>query len=162
MHRSGTSVLARLLNLLGVELGREDQLTTEPIADNPKGYWEHHQLSAISDEILHHYRGRWDEPPLFPPDWETDPALSDLKQRGRQLIAEQFAAAALWGWKDPRTCLTLPFWQQLLPHLWYVICLRNPAAVARSLARRDSFSADKSFSLWLTYVESALTHTQNS
>src|SRR5258706_8380174 len=63
MHRSGTSLLARILNLLGVDLGPAEVLTTEPIAHNPKGYWEHHEITAISDAILKRYGGSWDEPP---------------------------------------------------------------------------------------------------
>lgn len=52
MHRSGTSALTRVLNLIGVDLGSEEILTTEPVADNPKGYWEHGEITAISDAIL--------------------------------------------------------------------------------------------------------------
>src|SRR5215813_6308785 len=160
MHRSGTSLLTRLLNLLGVELGQNELLTTEPIAGNPRGYWEHHELTAISDAILHRYGGSWDEPPPLPKGWQLDPAIDDLRLGARTLIKEQLADSALWGWKDPRTCLTLPFWQELLPELHYIICLRNPVDVAASLARRDNFSKDKSFYLWLTYVSHALFHSQ--
>ena len=160
MHRSGTSALTRVLNLIGVELGADEALTTEPVADNPKGYWEHHELTAISDAILKRHCGSWDEPPLLPPGWETAAAIDDLRQRAQQLIQNQFAAVQLWGWKDPRTCLTLPFWQQLLPDMRYVICLRNPLDVARSLEHRDQLPAAKSSNLWLTYVSSALRHTE--
>jgi len=160
MHRSGTSALTRVLNLIGVELGADEALTTEPVADNPKGYWEHHELTAISDAILKRHGGSWDEPPQLPPGWETAAAIDDLRQRAQQLIQNQFAAVQLWGWKDPRTCLTLPFWQQLLPDMRYVICLRNPVDVARSLEDRDSLSAEKSSFLWFTYVSSALHHTE--
>ena len=79
MHRSGTSLLTRLLNLLGVELGPNQFLTTEPLNDNPKGYWEHKELTLISDEILHRFGGRWDQPPTFSPEWQNDPALDRLK-----------------------------------------------------------------------------------
>ena len=160
MHRSGTSALTRVLNLIGVELGADEALTTEPVADNPKGYWEHHELTAISDAILKRPGGSWDEPPLLPPGWEAAAAIDDLRQLAHQSIQNQFAAVQLWGWKDPRTCLTLPFWQQLLPDMRYVICLRNPVDVARSLAHRDHLSAAKSSNLWLTYVSSALHHTE--
>ena len=159
MHRSGTSLLTRLLNLLGVELGSPEDFTTEPFADNPKGYWEHYPIAAISDAILKRYGGSWDEPPLLPPAWETGAAIDDLRHRAQQLIQE-FAEVQLWGWKDPRTCLTLPFWQQLLPNLRYVICLRNPVDVARSIEQRDSLSAEKSSNLWFTYVSSALNYTE--
>jgi hypothetical protein len=160
MHRSGTSALTRVLNLIGVELGADEALTTEPVADNPKGYWEHHELTAISDAILKRHGGSWDEPPLLPPGWETAAAIDDLRQRAQQLIQNQFAAVQLWGWKDPRTCLTLPFWQQLLPDMRYVICLRDPLDVARSLEHRDGLSVEKSSNLWFTYVSSALNQTE--
>ena len=160
MHRSGTSVLAKILNLIGVDLGPAEALTTEPIADNPKGYWEHHELTAISDAILKRHGGSWDQPPLLPPGWETAAALDDLRHHAQQLIQAQFADVQLWGWKDPRTCLTLPFWQQLLPDMRYIICLRNPVDVARSLEHRDNLSAEKSSFLWLTYVSAALHHSE--
>jgi hypothetical protein len=162
MHRSGTSALTRVLNLIGVELGADEALTTEPVADNPKGYWEHHELTAISDAILKRHGGSWDEPPLLPPGWETAAAIDDLRQRAQQLIQNQFAGVQLWGWKDPRTCLTLPFWQQLVPNLKYVVCLRNPVDVGRSLEYRDNLSAEKSSNLWLTYVSSALHYTEEN
>jgi hypothetical protein len=160
MHRSGTSVLTRVLNLIGVDLGSDEVLTTEPVAANPKGYWEHSEIVSISDAILRRHGGSWDKPPLLPPGWETAAAIDDLRSRAQQLIADQFAKVQLWGWKDPRTCLTLPFWQQLLPDMRYIICLRNPLDVTRSLEQRDRFSAEQSSNLWFTYVSSALNHSE--
>src|SRR5262245_51351041 len=124
MHRSGTSLLARLLNLLGVELGENHLLNNEPVSANPKGHWEHRELSAINDALLDHYGGTWDKPPQFPSGWQNDPALYDLRLRAHTLVNDQFRDYTLWGWKDPRTCLTLPFWQELLSELHYLICLR--------------------------------------
>ena len=161
MHRSGTSLLTKILNLTGVDLGQQTLLTTEPFADNPKGYWEHSALTGISDAIIKRYGGTWDQPPVLPQGWETDIRLDDLRHRARRLIDEEFSQAPIWGWKDPRTCLTLPFWQQLLPGMRYIICLRNPVDVAASLRRRDSFSDEKSFRLWFTYVTAALNQTQD-
>lgn len=160
MHRSGTSLLTRILNLLGVNLGPAEGLTTEPVADNPKGYWEHSELTLVSDAILKRYGGSWDKPPSLSPGWEDDPALDDLRKRAKQIVQKQFAGVPLWGWKDPRTCLTLPFWQQLLPSMRYVICLRDPAAVVGSLRRRDQLSTEETFRLWLCYVAAALQYTE--
>lgn len=159
MHRSGTSLIARMLNLLGVSLGPEAHLAGSA-EDNPKGFWENKLLVSINEEILSRWGGSWDEPPSFPEGWESSPKLSDLRQRVRAIIREDFAAAELWGWKDPRTCLTLPFWQKLLPPMQYVICLRNPVDVACSLKRRNNFSFEKGVELWLAYVAAALQHTR--
>jgi GT2 family glycosyltransferase len=131
----------------------------KPAEDNPKGFWEHDLLTALNDEILAKLGGSWHEPPIFPSGWERSPQLADLRQRARAILQEDFGTAELWGWKDPRTCLTLPFWQKLLPAMRYVICLRNPVDVARSLERRNSFPFEKGIKLWLTHVISALQHT---
>jgi hypothetical protein len=147
-----------MLNLLDVYLGPE-QLLLPPNFANHKGYWEHREIVSINDEILRRLGGSWDEPPTFPPGWENAPTIDDLKERGRRLIQDTFANVDTWGWKDPRTCLTLPFWQQLLPDMRYVVCLRNPLDVAGSLEYRNRFSAEKSSRLWLTYVNSALEHS---
>jgi hypothetical protein len=159
MHRSGTSLLTRILNLIGLYLG-SDQVSVQPAEDNIKGHWEHTEIVSLNDAILQRYGGSWDEPPLLPPYWETASLLDDLKQRAQVLIEDQFAGVHLWGWKDPRSCLTLPFWQQLLPEMRYVICLRNPVDVALSLRHRNSFSSEKSSSLWFRYVNSAFERTE--
>lgn len=158
MHRSGTSLLTRILNLIGLNLGPE-YLLLHPRLGNLKGYWEHEEITYLNDAILAKHGGSWYEPPIFPPGWESDPSLDELKQRGRTLLHEAFANAKMWGWKDPRSCITLPFWQQLLPEMRYVICLRNPVDVAQSLEDLHDLPAEKSSTLWLTYVTSALQHS---
>src|SRR5688572_17455910 len=137
MHRSGTSVVARLLNLLGVDLGPADRLMPPHPEDNPRGYWEHLPILAINNELLARFGATWHEPPSLAAGWERDPALADLRDRARAVIDEDFRGKALWGWKDPRTCLTLPFWQAVLGPMTYVLCFCNPSDVQRSLARRD-------------------------
>jgi hypothetical protein len=158
MHRSGTSVVSRILNLLGVYLGAPHDLL-DVNANNPKGYWEHSPIVVLNDELLTRFGGRWDEPPAFPPSWLHDPRLADLRERARAVLADTFSAAPVWGWKDPRTCLTLPFWQDAIGSIRYVICIRNPDAVFASLSRRDRMSSDKAERLWLTHVQSSLAHT---
>jgi hypothetical protein len=158
MHRSGTSVIARAVNLLGVDLGAEEHMH-RPRADNPNGFWENGNLVALNDELLSRHGGTWDEPPVLPPDWQFAPELEDCRRRARELIRNEFGSSPHWGWKDPRTCLTLPFWTQFLDRVSYIICLRNPVDVARSLQARDGFSPDKSLNLWLLYIGAALVHT---
>src|SRR5262245_17288516 len=156
MHRSGTSLIARVLNLLGVYLGPQEHLMN-PDRFNPNGYWEHQEIVALDDEILARMGGSWRDPPTFTPGWQDSPGLADLRQRARKLIHDEFGAASCWGWKDPRTCLTLPFWKRLLPPLHYVLCLRNPADVARSLAH--TMPVEQAMDLWHIYTASAFEHS---
>ena len=158
MHRSGTSLVARVLNLLGVYLGPEAHLVS-PAADNPKGFWEHRPIMTLNQNILVRLKGNCYDPPAFAHQWENSSALDDLRVQALDVVRRDFATADLWGWKDPRTCLTLPFWQQVLPPMKYVFCLRNPVEVARSLERRDGLSFEKGIYLWLRYMKHALQHT---
>ncbi len=158
MHRSGTSVAARMLNVLGVSLGPAEQLV-RAAADNPKGFWEHQPIVELNDAILARLGGNCVRLPDFPDGWETSPEMEDLRARARDILREGFGDTALWAWKDPRTCLTLPFWQALLPPLRYVICLRNPADVARSLERRSGMPRERGVYLWLEYLRRALART---
>jgi hypothetical protein len=158
MHRSGTSLVSRILNLLGVHLG-PDPAVTAVGSDNVKGFWEHLFIARINDEILSRFGGRWEHPPTLPADWANDPRLSDLEERARAMVAADFGEAPLWGWKDPRTSVTLAFWQKLIGPMRYVICVRNPAAVVASLARRNHFAVDQADWLWLAYNQSLLAQT---
>jgi len=155
MHRSGTSMVARLLNLCGLYLGPQEKMMP-PKPDNPKGFWENIDFAALNESILLHLGGRWNSPPPVIRDgWELDPMLIPLSNTARDM-AREFTDHESWGWKDPRTSLTLPFWNHLLPNLKLVICLRNPLAVAHSLQKRNQFSEFHGIGLWQTYNQSLL------
>jgi GT2 family glycosyltransferase/glycosyltransferase involved in cell wall biosynthesis len=131
----------------------------KPLLENPKGFWEHMALTGLNEEILAKLGGSWHEPPTFPAGWESSPEFADLRRRARALIEDDFNTAESWGWKDPRTCLTLPFWRRLLPPLRSIICLRSPIEVARSLQQRNDFSTEKAARLWLQHMKAALENT---
>ena len=57
--------------------------------------------------------GAWDLPPKADENL-SDERLDPLRMKARLLI-EGFHSAQIWGWKDPRNSLTLPFWEDLLP-----------------------------------------------
>jgi hypothetical protein len=155
MHRSGTSMVARLLNLCGLYLGRdEDLLPAAP--DNPEGFWENRHFLRLNDALLGRAGGAWDCPPPPPAGgWETGVAFGRLRRRARKLV-DRFRGREPWGWKDPRNCLTLPVWRAAAPGLKTLLCVRHPLAVAESLWARDGMSFAASFELWLAYNRAAL------
>jgi hypothetical protein len=143
----------------------------EPNIHNQKGFWENQNIQAINDEILlrlgydySHAGADWTEPPKFPDNWEMDPLLSDLKERALSLINQDFAEHDVWGWKDPRTCLTLPFWKNILPQIDYVILIRNPIDVARSIEQFIDIgcSFERGLYMWELFLNEALKHTDDS
>jgi GT2 family glycosyltransferase/glycosyltransferase involved in cell wall biosynthesis len=118
-------------------------------ADNPDGFWEHLGFVAVNDELLNALGGAWDLPPNIDEDF-SDPRLDPLRMKARMLI-ERFDSANLWGWKDPRNSLTLPFWQDLLPGLKTLIIVRNPLEVAHSMRGRNGTSYSFGLRLWEIY-----------
>lgn len=157
MHRSGTSLIARLVNILGVAFGPEAALA-QAAPDNPRGFWEHPSFRSVNEAVLARHGLDWDSVDELPDGWQDDAAHDDLRDRAREAIGT-FAGAELWGWKDPRTCLTLPFWKPLLPPLRYVLCIRSVIDVARSLERRNGIPIEKGARLWLHYTTAALEQT---
>lgn len=158
MARSGTFLTSMILTRLGVYFGPKEYLP-EPYRYNQKGSWEHRFIKKINQKIFSQFGGNWQSPPVFAPGWENASELKNLREEARIVIQQDFGNAEIWGYKCILTCLTLPFWQQLLPTMQYVICLRHPMDVALSLERRDGFSLEKGFYLWLLYTYFALKHT---
>lgn len=161
-HRSGTSMVTRMLNLLGVDLGDEIALLPPEERDNARGYWEPQWMIELNDEILTTLGGGAFAPFRLEPGWERSPQLEPLRERARALLEAHFATAQVWGWKDPRTSLTLPFWRELLDApLSCVVCVRSPAdAVASALKRGVTDIHRWTYAeLWLQYTAYALSHT---
>jgi hypothetical protein len=158
MHRSGTSMAASLLYHCGLDLGPQNDMLS-PNANNPEGFWESRSFLRLNDALLKHRGGSWDNPPSQDVlGWENEPSLRPLRIQAERLL-RRFDGREPWGWKDPRNCLTLPWWRTLLPAMKVLICVRNPLAVAESLRVRDGISYADSFDLWLTYNRSVLTAT---
>ena len=79
--RSGTSLTMRLLNLLGVALGPEEDLLRPVEADNTRGYWEPQWMVELNEEILAELDTVWWRPLPAEPGWERREALEPLRER---------------------------------------------------------------------------------
>jgi O-antigen biosynthesis protein len=153
MHRSGTSALAGMLSHLGVAFGHR---LMPPSPDNPRGYWEHVEIVRAHHRLMAALDYGWDDIRPLPEDFAQTEAASQARQRLAAILSEEFADAALWGVKDPRVCRLLPVWLMLLEELRasprYVLALRDPVEVARSLVARDGMSEERALLLWLRHM----------
>jgi glycosyltransferase involved in cell wall biosynthesis len=158
MHRSGTSLAAGLLRLLGTDLGPQDGLLAPDSRDNPKGYWERQEVIDLNNELLVRLGGSSWAPPSLPSGWESAAALDDIRERARNVL-EGFDPSRVWVIKDPRLSLTLPFWLPLADESAAVVCLRSPRNVAASLHVRDPngpLSRRDWTAVWHEYTAAAL------
>jgi GT2 family glycosyltransferase len=148
-------MVARLLHTCGLDLGPESDLMP-PAKDNPDGFWENLSFVAMNDELLNELGGAWDLPPRSTPFAEK--RFGAMRARARLLVST-FSRSKVWGWKDPRNSLTLPFWRAIVPKLRTIIVVRNPLEVAYSLHQRNGVSLHLALSLWGVYNQHALSAT---
>lgn len=154
MHRSGTSALTGMLSMLGPDPGPSLMPAHKEI--NPKGFWEHADIVAIHDRLLGALGSFWHDERALPDNWWQFSIVSSFRRELFEVLRRDFDQSPLWILKDPRLCRLLPLWLEILrdmdctPH--FVIALRNPVEVVRSLKRRDGFSEAKSFLLWLEHL----------
>jgi hypothetical protein len=157
MHRTGTSVVAGLLQRHGLWLGdAADMMSADPF--NPEGYFENNRLVEVNDAILALFGGSWNMPPEFPAAWTDDPRLAYISDVARAM-GERLDGRRPWGFKDPRTALTLPFWRSVWGEVAVIVTVRNPLETARSLKRRDDMPLQAGMGLWSTYYRSILQQT---
>lgn len=154
MHRSGTSTLAQILYRLGLDLGDAKDLFAAN-EYNVDGYFEHKDFVAVNERILRTLGAGWDFPFGLEPGWHERPEIREIAEEAKPLM-DGFGQPGMWGWKDPRTCLTLPFWLDLAPDLRVVAALRNPLEVAASIRKRGASSMTMGLNLWRMYNQSLL------
>ena len=160
MHRSGTSMVTRLLNLCGLYLGSPEMMLG-PDPSNPMGHFENIGFLKIDDALLSRFGASWDNPPAMPEGWERDAALEPFIRDAESLLAN-FGKDVRWGWKEPRTTLLLPFWKMMIPNLRFIVCVRSPLEVARSLEKRNAMPVQKGLKLWNQYMRAAILGTEGS
>ena len=135
MHRSGTSLLASAMQAAGVAMG---ETLLEASASNVKGHFEDVEFLAWHEAVFSdHDRTVYDA-------HEGGPlAISDARRaEAAALVA---ARRGLWGFKDPRTCLFLDFWADLLPQAKFLFIVRRPDEVVASLRRRGHAELQRHF-----------------
>ncbi|HSE13248.1 MAG TPA: sulfotransferase, partial [Rudaea sp.] len=153
MHRSGTSAIARMLNLRGAELGRD---LLPPKQDNERGFWENRALLALHEQFLAQIGVHWHDLVSLPEDWRSGGAARWFVGALPDVLTQQFGDSALFLVKDPRLSLLAPLWIEVLESRAvrpvFVITVRDPDEVAASLAARDGFAPAKSHLLWLQHL----------
>ncbi|MDH3376346.1 MAG: sulfotransferase [Gammaproteobacteria bacterium] len=140
MHRSGTSCLTGCLQEAGLELGE----VNNQAEFNKKGNKENQAIMRLNDAVLAHNNGSWQQVPISI-EWSAN------DKRRRDLILASYPEDRLWGFKDPRTTITLDGWLEALPNARLVGSVRHPWEVANSLACRNGIQLKRGLDLWTDY-----------
>jgi hypothetical protein len=154
MHRSGTSAITRALQVVGVELG--DNLMP-PVEDvNAKGFWEDLDFYALNNELLSALGSDWHYLASIGPNEVERLYKKGYFSKAVELLSQKVGKSRVFGFKDPRVAKLLPFWKEVFIHCQldtsFVLAMRHPLSVVKSLSKRDGFDAEKSYFLWLGHV----------
>ncbi len=144
MHRSGTSMITRILKQLGLFVGWKTDINCEAIFFRWLNTWLMGQCGA-----------RWDMPAATHYLWENEELLTWIDDYIRFLLDSPRAIQYLglrrflatggitrlknipWGWKDPRNTFTLLFWLRIFPGAKVIYIERHGVDVAQSLVVRS-------------------------
>ena len=145
MHRSGTTLLTRLLAQLGVQIGADStRETSESLFFRRRNYrllrenganwiqidpW----LSAMQDAAIRHRAINACRNQQFSR-WQWQFLGVQNCWQGQRLSR----MSVPWGWKDPRNTLTLPIWREVYPEARIIHVVRNGLDVAHSLLTREA------------------------
>lgn len=153
MHRSGTSALTRVFNLLGCDL---PQTLIGADRTNEPGHWEAAPVARLNDSLLESAGSRWDDWTEVNPDWFASPRAEEFREKALEVLEAEFGKSRIFVLKDPRICRLAPFWLDVLRDAGIqpivVIPTRNPRDVASSLQARNDFEPGFSNLLWLRHV----------
>ncbi|GEQ99003.1 hypothetical protein JCM17844_26400 [Iodidimonas gelatinilytica] len=144
MHRSGTSMLGRVLERLGLFVGAHKEGNNEAVFFLKLNTW-----------LLEQCGGRWDYPQPIHDLWDNEVLLGWVERYVRDQMNGPRALHFLglkrylkyrkicnlqepWGWKDPRNSFTLPLWLRLFPDARVIHIRRHGVDVAQSLAVRGA------------------------
>jgi hypothetical protein len=155
MHRSGTSAVTRILNLLGLPLCDPSDLMPH-INGNPTGHWESRTLMWLNERLLAEIGARWNVLPGIEGPVAAWHALARHAPEARRTFLRLHPTPA-WVWKDPRLCILLPFWRTVLacdPPI--VLVLRHPLEISASLSARDGLEPAHALRLWEQSLRHAL------
>jgi hypothetical protein len=151
MHRSGSSLAARLLERLGMSLGPFD--LGEINESNKYGHYEAQPFVLLNREFqlrefgfegdLPETREALDRFCACDGRFSTEDAFSgEAVARGRELVERLMQSGPICGFKDPRTALVWPYWRRVfaaMPGLRIVplFVVRGPHEIAMSIFRRS-------------------------
>jgi len=134
MHRSGTSFLANWLVSCGFYFG--DELLGRGNG-NEEGHFEDLQILRLHEAILKSNRKSYQLASPFRLKY------SEEQQKQAQSLHNNRKHRKNWGWKEPRTCLTMDLWEQVVPKYQSLVVFRDYRQVVDSFLRRKQKAIKK-------------------
>lgn len=154
MHRSGTSLLSKILHELGIDMGVERIVKSK---SNVFGYYEDMDFLILNQKILESANGSWNT--IFKPG-QLELISENYKEDIKTLI-DQKNEKGIWGFKEPRTSLLINTYHKFFDNPKYIYIMRDKKEVCLSLNKRDQLSIDEAEKLYDYYNKEIQTFLQS-
>jgi len=142
MHRSGTSMVTKILHKCGLGIGNKLDSNSESLFFQRINIW---MMSLVGSS--------WDNPQNF--DKINNDIRLDIVSQLQKLIGSRTNSLYFgwtnilkkgafdniespWGWKDPRNTFTQSIWEEVFPDLKVINIIRHPIDVSASLMKRQA------------------------
>ena len=137
--RSGTSFLTKALIDQGVFMGKKFK------GNSIHGGYENVEFEKLNRDIIKNAGGNWgsgafpeDEKKLIHSAHDFEAEMTEVVRKNKR---------KWWGFKDPKTSLTLPAWMLHINEITddpvFYICMRKPEKIAESQAKRSGKAYDR-------------------
>lgn len=139
-------MVAGILHHLGVFIGEDLVMGNMP--EQPTGYFEDREFLHLNERILTMAGGGWGNPP-------SQKAINSVADDVAEEIADLVGRRSeheVWGWKDPRTCLTLPLYLRFLSNPHVIIVRREFQTTVSSLVKREKGLMDREAATKITRI----------
>ena len=126
-----------------------------PTKTNERGHWESRSVIRCNNRLLLSVESSGFGPPPVTLHWDQAPDYEARKVEAEKWYGEAHSGSPIMV-KDPRMCLTLPFWRDAVPApMASIFVVRNPLHVARSIEARNRLPITLGLALWDRYIRSA-------
>ncbi len=138
--RSGTSVTAGILDILGVDFGN----VMSSGYGNPSGYFEDKEIRYLTTEVFKQAGGDLMKPPPLEKILQQKDKVED---KIKKLCLNKSRGKLLWGWKLPSSNLIVEWFLPYVKNPYFIVVLRNPLSVATSLVKFETYKGSQTLTL---------------
>ena len=170
MHKSGTTLVAKLLHEAGIPMVEDPASTGDYDAGH---HFERASTLRLNHALLEGAMSRLPRPVVTAAGVQVHHSLSILRREPRpnadtlQMMEELVGSQENqpWGFKDPRTALTYSVWSRVLPEHRLVVVFRDSCEVADRYARSKAglmgrLVRSRAQRVWRQYNEKLVEHVR--
>jgi len=132
-HGGGTSLVAGMLDALGIDMHYNPNARVKNYLNYEDSDWV-----RINAQILKDSGGKWNDIPA-----RIKPLSPKFEAVVTSLVTLREVEHKTWGFKDPRTALTIGLLHPLLPSPRYIYIRRDVEGVAQSMLSRGPSNRDR-------------------